>query len=107
MMNNMTRLVRAPLINTDTLSLVPVSTGFDVSIFLFIPSHPNSLLAMFWLLLGLVEEGDIAVKDPSFRLTSAFGRLFLMAYVICTVIVALNMLIAMMNNSFEKIMVRE
>ena len=86
---------------------MPVSTGFDVSIFLFIPSHPNSLLAMFWLLLGLVEEGDIAVKDPSFRLTSTFGRLFLMTYVICTVIVALNMLIAMMNNSFEKIMVRE
>ena len=107
MMNDMTHLVRTPLINTDTLPLVPVSTGFDVSIFLFTPSHPNSLLAMFWLLFGLVEERDIAVKDPSFRLTSAFGRLFLIAYVICTVIVALNMLIAMMNNSFEKIRVRE
>ena len=40
MMNNMTRLVRAPLINTDTLSLVPVSTGFDVSIFFSFPATP-------------------------------------------------------------------
>ena len=103
-------MVRTPLINTDTLPLAACPYQQDltyVSIFLFIPSHPNSLLALFWLLLGLLEEGDIAVKDPSFRLTSAFGRLFLMAYVICTVIVALNMLIAMMNNSFEKIMVSE
>ena len=86
---------------------MPVSKGFYVSIFLFIPSHKNALLALFWLMLGNVEEGDIAVKDPSFRLTCDFGLLFLTAYVICTVIVALNMLIAMMNNSFEKIMVRE
>jgi len=68
-------------------------------------SHVNALIGLFWLLLGLVEEDKISVKDPAFRLTSAFGRLFLMTYVVCMVIVALNMLIAMMNNSFDRIMV--
>lgn len=60
---------------------------------------------MFWLLLGLVEEENISVEDPAFTLTSTFGRIFIVAHVVCTVIVALNMLIAMMNNSFDRIMV--
>ena len=68
-------------------------------------SHEDALIGLFWLLLGLVEEDKISVKDPAFHLTSAFGRLFLMTYVVSMVIVALNMLIAMMNNSFERIMV--
>ena len=68
-------------------------------------SHVNASIGLFWLLLGLVEEDKISVKDPAFSLTSAFGRLLLMTYVVCTVIVALNMLIAMMNNSFDRIMV--
>ena len=60
---------------------------------------------MFWLLLGLVEEDKISVEDPAFTLTATFGRIFMIAHVVCTVIVALNMLIAMMNNSFDRIMV--
>ena len=60
---------------------------------------------MFWLLLGVVDEETIQVKDPEFFLTTYFGRIFLMAYVVSMVIVALNMLIAMMNNSFQRIMV--
>lgn len=62
---------------------------------------------MFWLLLGIVEEEKIAVDDPAFNLTSTFGRMFMIGHVICTVIVALNMLIAMMNNSFDGIMVSQ
>ena len=46
------------------------------------------------------------MKDPGFHLTAVFGRLFFAVYVICMVIVGLNMLIAMMNNSYERIMVR-
>ena len=60
---------------------------------------------MFWLLVGLVEEDKIVVEDPAFKLSSTFGRIFMIAHVVCTIIVALNMLIAMMNNSFDKIMV--
>ncbi|XP_022789160.1 short transient receptor potential channel 4-like [Stylophora pistillata] len=66
--------------------------------------HTGSFIGMFWLLLGMVEEEKIAVDDPAFYLTSTFGRIFIIGHVICTVIVALNMLIAMMNNSFDGIM---
>ena len=61
---------------------------------------------MFWLLLGAVEDEKISVEDPTFFLIATFGRIFVIAHVVCTVIVALNMLIAMMNNSFNRIMVR-
>ena len=46
------------------------------------------------------------MEDPLFKLTSFFGHLFFMVYVVCTVIVALNMLIAMMNSSYGRFMVR-
>ncbi len=62
-------------------------------------------MGLVWLLVGYVEEDKIAVDDPAFYLTSSFGRLGLVAYVVCTAIVALNMLIAMMNNSFDRVMV--
>ena len=61
---------------------------------------------MFWLLLGNVEDEKISVEDPTFFLIATFGHIFVIAHVVCTVIVALNMLIAMMNNSFNRIMVR-
>ena len=71
-----------------------------------VPSrHTDTFIATFWLLLGNIEEEKIVVKDPAFKLVSSFGRIFMVAHVVCTVIVALNMLIAMMNNSFENIMV--
>ncbi|KAL9988578.1 hypothetical protein ACROYT_G003036 [Oculina patagonica] len=66
--------------------------------------HENTLMGLVWLLVGYVEEDKIAVDDPAFYLTSSFGRLGLVAYVVCTAIVALNMLIAMMNNSFDRVM---
>ena len=61
---------------------------------------------LFWLLFGGTgDESNISVEDPKFNLTSDFGRLFLIAYAVCTVFTALNMLVAMMNNSFNRIMV--
>ena len=60
---------------------------------------------MFWILLGNVEDEKISVEDPAFLVTSTVGRFFMIAHAVCTVIVALNMLIAMMNNSFDRIMV--
>ena len=52
-----------------------------------------------------MEEDKIRVDDPAFYLTQLFGRLGFLIYLVCTVIVALNMLIAMMNNSFDRVMV--
>lgn len=51
-----------------------------------------------------MEEDKIRVDDPAFYLTQLFGRLGFLIYLVCTVIVALNMLIAMMNNSFDRVM---
>ncbi|XP_068731801.1 transient-receptor-potential-like protein [Montipora capricornis] len=66
-------------------------------------SHLNTGLDLFWLLLGVFDEGKISVEDPAFKAFSFFGHLFLIVYVVSMVIVALNMLIAMMNKSFETI----
>ena len=73
--------------------------------FYFLLSHVNASIGLFWMLFGVVDEEKISVQDPDFFLIATFGRLFLMAYMVCTVIVALNMLVAMMNNSFDRIMV--
>ena len=51
------------------------------------------------------QEESISVQDQDFMLITKFGRVFMGAYVICTILVALNMLIAMMNDSFHKIKV--
>ncbi len=57
------------------------------------------------MLVGYIDEDKIMVDDPAFNLTSSFACLFLVAYSVCTTIVALNMLIAMMNSSFNRVMV--
>lgn len=68
-------------------------------------SFDSAAIGLIWLLLGNADEDKIVVHDPEFTLISMFGRGFFIAYAVCTSIVALNMLIAMMNNSFERIMV--
>ena len=61
---------------------------------------------MFWLLFGGGgHEERISVTDQRFALITVFGRVFMGAYVICTILVALNMLVAMMNDTFHKIKV--
>ncbi|KAK2555375.1 Short transient receptor potential channel 5 [Acropora cervicornis] len=67
-------------------------------------SYRNTLSSLFWLLLGIYDEEKVMVKDPSFVTMSITGQFFMIVYVVCMVIVALNMLIAMMNNSYERIM---
>ncbi|XP_066022250.1 short transient receptor potential channel 4-like [Pocillopora verrucosa] len=67
--------------------------------------HEITFIGLVWLLVGYVEEDKIRVDDPAFYLTQLFGRLGFLIYLVCTVIVALNMLIAMMNNSCDRVMV--
>ena len=73
--------------------------------FFMLDSHWNVLNGLFWLLLGNYDEEKVRVKDSDFWTTSICGHIFMIVYVICMVIVALNMLIAMMNNSFQRCMV--
>lgn len=66
--------------------------------------HTNTFIILFWLLFdGGGQEESISVQDQNFTLTTEFGRVFMGAYVICTILVAVNMLIAMMDDSFHKI----
>ncbi len=67
--------------------------------------HENTFIGLVWMLVGYIDEDKIVVDDPAFNLTSTFARIFLVVYLVCTTIVALNMLIAMMNNSFYRVMV--
>ncbi|XP_074637768.1 short transient receptor potential channel 5-like isoform X2 [Acropora palmata] len=66
-------------------------------------SHWNALSSLFWLLLGNYDEEKVNVEDRVFVAMSISGQIFMIVYVVCMVIVALNMLIAMMNESYERI----
>ena len=68
-------------------------------------SHWNALSSLFWLLLGNYDEEKVIVEDRVFVAMSIAGQIFMIVYVVCMVIVALNMLIAMMNSSYVRIMV--
>ena len=73
--------------------------------FAFFLRHVGTFLGFFWMLIGTLDADDIAVNDPAFSTTQTFGRIYISFYIVCMVIVALSMLVAMMNASFEKIMV--
>ena len=68
--------------------------------------HDLAAKLLVSIFLGKVDDDKVTVQDPAFDLTAVIGRIFLFAYGICTNLVAINMLIAMMNNSYERIMVR-
>ena len=80
-------------------------TDLSLAHYLYFFRHQQTFIGLVWLLVGYVEEDKIVVDDPAFYLTTWFGRLGLVAYLVCTTIVALNMLIAMMNNSFNRVFV--
>lgn len=66
--------------------------------------HTNTFIVLFWKLFdGGGQEESISVQDERFTLITEFGRVFMGAYVICTILVALHMLVAMMNETFHKI----
>ena len=59
---------------------------------------------MFWNLFGLSELEDLKTEE-NFIITQYTGELLLGLYSIASVIVALNMLIAMMANSYQRVAV--
>ena len=78
---------------------------FSPFFFCTLHSHWNALSSLFWLLLGIYDEEKVGVEDPVFVAMSIAGQIFMIVYVVCMVIVALNMLIAMMSKSYDRIMV--
>ena len=60
---------------------------------------------MFWNLFGMSEVSDLAVTDSGFIITQVTGELLLALFSIVSVLVAMNMLIAMMSNSYQQVAV--
>ena len=60
---------------------------------------------MFWNLFGMSEVSDLAVTDSGFIITQVAGELLLALFSIISVLVAINMLIAMMSNSYQQVAV--
>ena len=61
---------------------------------------------MFWALFDQLDLEDFDTKDRTFKITQETGRVLFAFYSICAVMVALNMLIAMMTHSYDSISVR-
>ena len=61
---------------------------------------------MFWSLFGRGDPNVVELQEFGHLFTETVGYWIFGAYNICTVIVLLNMLIAMMSRSFEIIQVR-
>ena len=62
---------------------------------------------MFWALFGKLDLEDFNTRDTTFDITQGTGRILFAFYSVCAVIVALNMLIAMMSHSYDSISVRK
>ena len=62
---------------------------------------------MFWALFGQANVEKFESTHPKFKITSDTGKLLFGVYLITAVLVGINMLIAMMNNSFEYVTVSQ
>ena len=60
---------------------------------------------LFWNLFGMSEVSDLAVTGSGFFITQVTGELLLALFSIVSVLVAINMLIAMMSNSYQQVAV--
>lgn len=60
---------------------------------------------MVWNLFGMSEVSDLAVTGSGFFITQVTGELILALFDVVSVLVAMNMLIAMMSNSYQQVAV--
>ena len=82
-----------------TFSYLLFSSFLPVSVF-------QALQALIWAIFGLTELSNTKVKDEyGHNVTEFIGATMFGAYCIITIVVLLNLLIAMMNDSFQKIQV--
>jgi transient receptor potential cation channel subfamily C protein 4 len=64
-----------------------------------------SFKSAFWALFGLGNPDYVLINDFRNQLTENFGTILYGSYHIAAIIVLLNMLVASMTQSFEKILV--
>ncbi|XP_077991360.1 short transient receptor potential channel 4-like [Glandiceps talaboti] len=66
-------------------------------------SVSNSLTTLFWALFGMTELTTLNIKGTDHWFTENVGRLLFAAYNILAIVVLLNVLIAMMSNTYTRI----
>ena len=71
---------------------------------LFNFSLGNSLITLMWALFGLVSK-DVVELHMQHSFIETMGEFMLLSYQLLSIVVLLNMLIAMMSNSFQTIQV--
>ena len=59
---------------------------------------------MFWNVFGMTELGDLNTSE-GFVITQYAGEMLLALYAIASLLVAINMLIAMMSNTYQRVAV--
>ena len=67
----------------------------------------NTLLTLFWSLFGLTNKKDIKLNLSVPFVTETIGEMLFIVYHAMAIIVLINMLIAMMSNSFLTIEVSQ
>ena len=72
---------------------------------IFFLSFRDAMQTMFWALFGQTDLEYFNTKGEQFEITQETGKFLFGMFSICAVMVGLNMLIAMMNNSYEFIAV--
>ena len=65
----------------------------------------SSMITIFWSMFGLGNPEDVELAPFDNLVTVWFGRFIYGIYHVCCIIILLNMLIASMTQSYEKILV--
>ncbi|WAQ97758.1 TRPL-like protein, partial [Mya arenaria] len=76
----------------------PTADGYSLSFY----SLENSYRTLYWSLFSMTQLKDIKIPGSQ-AFTALIGEMLFMAYQTMAVIVLINMLIAMMSNSFQEI----
>jgi len=82
--------------------IIPMSTSSCFCSCLCLHSLENSYRTLYWSLFSMTQLKDIKIQEGQL-FTEIVGELLFMAYQTMAVIVLINMLIAMMSNSFQEI----
>lgn len=78
---------------------------FDSKFFCFFCSLFEILQSLYWAIYGLIDLEDAHLDEPH-KFTELIGKLMFGTYSLIAIIVLLNMLVAMMSNSYHIISVR-
>ena len=81
--------------------------SFNVAdIFLLLNRFGNSMKTIFWSLFGEIDESGFQIDEDGYGAIWKTGMVLFGAFNIVAVLVALNMLIAILNESYTRISVR-